>query len=124
MAKRLKRTAAFAALGRALISGARSGPPLGRRLGALPRMVAAALRGEYDGRLRLMLMVVAALYVLSPVDLLPEVPLGLLGIPDDMVMITWLAGSVLSETERFLEWEARRRVVIPGEATADGVVSS
>ena len=29
-------------------------------------------------------------------------------------MVTWLAGSVLSETERFLEWEARRGSVIPG----------
>jgi hypothetical protein len=28
-------------------------------------------------------------------------------------MITWLAGAVLSETERFLEWEKQRdRVVV------------
>ena len=30
-------------------------------------------------------------------------------------MVTWLAGSVLDETGRFIEWEARRKAVIPGE---------
>jgi hypothetical protein len=30
-------------------------------------------------------------------------------------MVTWLAGSVLSETERFLRWEAERAAVIPGD---------
>jgi uncharacterized membrane protein YkvA (DUF1232 family) len=59
-------------------------------------------------------MTAAAAYVVSPVDLLPELPLGLFGLADDAVMVTWLAGSVLSETERFLEWEARRSSVVPG----------
>lgn len=124
MAKRLKRTAALAALVRALISGARSGPSLGQRLVALPRMVRATLRGEYDGRLRLALMVAATLYVVSPVDAVPELLLMLLGMVDDVILITWLAGSVLSETERFLEWEARQRAVIPGTVVTDGVASA
>lgn len=115
MARRLKRTAALAALGRALLTGARGGPSLGRRLAALPRMIMATLRGEYDGGLRLALMAAAALYVVSPIDAVPELLLMLLGIVDDVVLITWLAGSLLSETERFLEWESRRRAVIPGE---------
>ena len=35
------------------------------------------------------------------------------GLVDDAVMITWLAGSVLAETGRFLEWEKERaRVVV------------
>lgn len=114
MAKTLKRTAAFAALARALTSGVRGGPSLGRRLAALPRMIAATMRGEYDGGLRLAMMTAAAAYVISPIDLVPEAFLAILGLADDAVMITWLAGSVLGETERFLEWEARRAATVPG----------
>ena len=39
----------FRALARALATGARGGPVVGPRLAALPRMVRATLRGEYDG---------------------------------------------------------------------------
>jgi uncharacterized membrane protein YkvA (DUF1232 family) len=114
MAKTLQRTAAFRALWRALTVGSRGGPSLGRRLGALPRMIWASMRGEYDGGARLAMMAVATLYVVSPVDLMPEALLLVAGLVDDFVVVTWLAGAVLSETERFLRWEARRRVVLPG----------
>ncbi|HEY8532745.1 MAG TPA: YkvA family protein [Micromonospora sp.] len=115
MAKTLRRAGAFAALGRALVLGARGGPPLSRRLAALPRMIVASVRGEYDGRLRLALMALALAYVLSPVDAVPEIALFLLGLIDDGLIITWLAGSILAETERFLAWEAERARVIAGE---------
>lgn len=114
MGKTLKRTAAFTALARALATGARGGPSLGERLAALPRMIRATARGEYDGGLRLAMMTAATAYVLSPLDVVPELFLTVFGLVDDAVMVTWLAGSVLAETERFLEWEARRSSVIPG----------
>jgi uncharacterized membrane protein YkvA (DUF1232 family) len=113
MAKTLKRTAAFTALGKALMSGSRGGPSLSTRLAAMPRMLKATARGEYDGGMRMALMAAAAAYVVSPIDLVPEAFLLVLGLADDAVMIAWLAGSVLSETERFLEWEKDRdRVVV------------
>ncbi|MFY1697784.1 YkvA family protein [Solwaraspora sp. WMMD791] len=115
MARTLKRAAAFAALGRALTAGTRSGPSLGRRLAAVPRMIRATMRGDYDGGLRLALMTAAVAYVASPVDLVPEAFLMLLGIVDDALVVTWLAGSVLAETERFLDWETRRESVVPGQ---------
>jgi hypothetical protein len=114
MAKTLKRTAAFAALGRALFAGARGGPGLGKRIAALPRMIRASARGEYDGGLRVALMTAATVYVVSPVDFIPEGFLAVFGLADDAIMVAWLAGAVLSETERFLAWEARRAAVIPG----------
>lgn len=113
MAKTLKRTAAFTALARALMSGSRGGPSLGKRLAALPRMVRATTKGEYDGGLRVAMMAAMTAYVVSPIDILPEAALLVFGLADDAVMITWLAGTVLSETERFLEWEKERvRVVV------------
>lgn len=113
MGRTLKRTAAFTALARALTAGARGGPSLAKRLAALPRMIAATARGEYDGGKRLFLLAAATAYVVSPIDAVPEAFLLVVGLVDDAVMITWLAGAVLSETERFLEWERERdRVVV------------
>ncbi|MGK5680945.1 YkvA family protein [Actinoplanes sp. URMC 104] len=112
MAKSLKRTAAFTALAKALVSGARGGPSLSKRIAALPRMMKASMRGDYDGGLRVAMMAAATAYVLSPIDLIPEFFL-LIGLADDAVMIAWLAGAVLAETERFLDWERQRdRIVV------------
>ena len=113
MAKTLKRAAAFSALTKALVSGARGGPSLSKRIAAIPRMMKATTRGEYDGGMRLALMGAATAYVLSPIDVIPEAFLLIFGLADDALMVAWLAGSVLAETERFLEWERQRdRVVV------------
>ena len=114
MAKTLKRTAAFTALAKALMSGARGGPSLSTRIAALPRMMKATMRGEYDGGLRVAMMAAATAYVLSPIDVIPEFFLLVVGLADDAVMVAWLAGSVLAETQRFLEWEQEQnRIVVP-----------
>ena len=83
-------------------------PGLGRRLAALPRMAWASLRGRYDGGHRLLLMTAAALYVVSPVDVIPELLVGVFGLIDDAFVVTWLVGALLAETERFLEWEKQQ----------------
>lgn len=114
MARTLGRTAAFAALAKALTAGSRGGPSIGKRLAALPRMLKATATRQYDGGIRVAAMAAATAYVVSPIDLVPEGFLLVLGLADDAVMITWLAGAVLSETTRFLEWEKRRDAVLPG----------
>jgi Protein of unknown function (DUF1232) len=114
MGRTLRRTAAFTALWRALTAGSRGGPSLGKRLAAIPRMIKATASGQYDGGMRLAMMAAATAYVASPVDLVPEAFLFVFGLADDALLVTWLAGSVLAETERFLTWEASRRSVIPG----------
>ena len=119
MAKGLRRTAAFTALGRALTAGARGGPSLGKRLAAVPRMIRATSRGEYDGGVRLAMMAAATAYVVSPIDFIPEGFLLLLGLADDVVAATWLAGALLGETERFLEWERRRATIVAGQVLPD-----
>lgn len=108
MAKTLKRTAAFTALARALMAGSRGSTSIGKRIAALPRMLRATAKGEYDGGKRVLMMAAATAYVASPIDLVPEGFFLIAGLIDDAAMITWLAGSVLAETERFLEWEKER----------------
>lgn len=113
MAKTLKRTAAFTALAKALVAGSRGGPSVSKRLAALPRMLKATAKGQYDGGMRVALMAAATAYVVSPFDFIPEAIFLVFGLADDAVMIAWLAGAVLAETERFLEWEKQRdRIVV------------
>jgi uncharacterized membrane protein YkvA (DUF1232 family) len=80
-------------------------------------MIKASIRGEYDAGARLFLMAAAALYIVSPLDAIPELFLSLIGLIDDAFVVTWLAGALLSETERFLDWEQQRRgpQVVPGK---------
>jgi uncharacterized membrane protein YkvA (DUF1232 family) len=112
------RFAALGAVWRALRAGSRPGTPgIGARLRALPRLVTATFLGRYRGttRGRLVAMALGLVYVLSPIDLVPEVFVPLLGLVDDAFVVAWLAGSVLLETERYLEWETDRQPVVHGE---------
>jgi uncharacterized membrane protein YkvA (DUF1232 family) len=111
---RLGRKAAFGALW-TVLRGARGGPTLGTRLSALPRMLRATFTGRYDGKGRVAAMLLAVLYVVSPIDLIPEAFFAFFGLADDAFVAVWLAGALLSETERFLVWERRRTQVIDGQ---------
>lgn len=120
MPARLRRRTAFIAFFRAFKPGT---PGFGRRLSAMPRLIRASLRGEYDGGMRLFLMAAASAYVVSPLDAVPELFLAFLGLIDDAVVVSWLVGALLAETERFLEWERARTGaaarVVPGQVLGD-----
>ncbi len=83
------------------------GPSLGERLSALPRMVRAVARGEYVGTTtgRILLMVGALGWIVSPLDLLPEALLGVFGLIDDAMIASWLVTAIVTETEGYLAWE-------------------
>jgi uncharacterized membrane protein YkvA (DUF1232 family) len=51
--------------------------------------------------------VLAVAYLVSPVDVLPELFLNVFGLGDDAVVVLWLAGVFLGETERYLSWAAQ-----------------
>jgi uncharacterized membrane protein YkvA (DUF1232 family) len=89
----------------------RGSPRTTTLLRALPRLVSATLSGQYKGlsRSRLGLVTLAAAYVASPVDVLPEAVLGPLGVADDAAVLAWLTGTVLTEAEAFLAWERAGR---------------
>lgn len=98
----------FRALGLALRAAARPGAPgMGERLAAVPRMARAALRGEYAGltRGRLLGMLAALVYIVSPVDLVPEGLFTVFGLADDAMLVAWLASALVNDTEAFLHWE-------------------
>jgi len=55
---------------------------------------------------RLGMLGLAAAYILSPVDLMPEDILAVFGLADDALVLSWLAAALVTETESFLDWEA------------------
>jgi uncharacterized membrane protein YkvA (DUF1232 family) len=89
-------------------------PGVGARLTSLPRLVRATVKGDYAGTSgrRLLAIVGALLYVVSPVDLVPEILLPFLGLADDALVVTWIVTSLINETESFLRWEHDRHRTI------------
>lgn len=83
------------------------GPSVVQRLSSVPRLVSSALSGRYSGTSvgRLAMMAAAVVYVISPIDLMPEGALLLFGVLDDAMVLTWLAAALVTETESFLTWE-------------------
>jgi uncharacterized membrane protein YkvA (DUF1232 family) len=104
MASKGGKAAAAAAAAAAMSDG-----PTGfmARVGSIPRMVRDVLRGDFDGlsRGRLLMIVLAVLYIVSPVDLLPEAILTIPGLADDAAVAAWLVASLLGATSAYRLWE-------------------
>ncbi|RBQ15785.1 hypothetical protein DP939_33915 [Spongiactinospora rosea] len=84
------------------------------RLRAVPRLVKGVARGSYPGmtRSKLALMGLGVVYLISPIDVLPDL-LPLIGVADDFGVLLWLAGSLLGESGRFVEWERMPEPGVP-----------
>ena len=111
------RWGAFRSLATAVRTASRPGTAgFGARMASLPRLVRATMRGEYVGttRRRLLMLVAGLVYVISPIDLVPELLLPILGLGDDALVIGWIAASVINETESFLSWERDRARTVQG----------
>lgn len=106
----MNRFGALRTIASAVRTATRPGSPsVGERLMSLPRLFAATFRGEYAGtsRGRLLMVLGAVAYVVSPIDLIPELALSVFGLADDAVVVSWIAATVVNETETFLAWERR-----------------
>jgi len=118
---RVTRTTAAKALWYLMRGVRRPGSPgAAARLRALPRMAMMSLTGRYPllPRRQLALMIGAVVYILMPVDVIPELLLPVVGLADDALVLAWLVGAVLAETEAFLAWEAARARVVPGQVVS------
>ncbi len=102
------------------------GPSIGERAGAVPRMVRSTLSGDYVGvsKGRLLMMLAAAGYLVSPLDLIPEAVLPIVGLADDALVLSWLATRLVEETEAFLEWEKTTMRTPAGASAPGGAPSS
>ena len=89
------------------------------RVAAVPRMLSAVTRGEYRGTTfsHMALLAAAVLYVVSPLDFMPEALFSVFGLTDDAIVVTWLIAALVNDTEEFLTWE-RSGARTQGYATA------
>ncbi|MEV0613376.1 YkvA family protein [Nonomuraea sp. NPDC050404] len=87
-------------------------PKLMTRVRAIPRMVGAVMRGQYEGmgKSKLAMLGLGVVYLVSPIDLVPEF-LMVIGVADDFGVFLWLMGSLLGESGRYVQHE---RTVIEG----------
>ena len=105
---RRRRTAAYTAAAAAAMSDGPIG--LGQRIVSVPGLVRDTLSGRYPGlgRGRLALMIAAVLYILSPVDLVPEALLSIPGLVDDAAVGAWLVAALMGATTGYRAWVDRR----------------
>lgn len=78
------------------------------RFAAIPAMAAATLTGRFTGATRgkLALSVLGIVYVLSPIDLIPEAFLGPFGLADDAGVIAFAVGYLVAAADRYLHARA------------------
>lgn len=100
MSRRSRKAAYTVAATAAMSEGPLS---FGQRVACLPGLVRDTVNGQYDGlgRGRLAMMVVALVYIVSPVDLLPEALLTLPGMMDDAAVAAWLIASLMGATTAY-----------------------
>ncbi len=118
-----RRKAAYTAAAAAAASDGPAG--FGSRVASVPRLVRDVLAGDYDGvtRGRLAMMVLALLYIVSPIDLLPEALMTIPGLADDAAVAGWLVAAAFGATTAYRAWENDRSGssvpvapnVVPGE---------
>lgn len=91
--------------------------PLGRRVLAVPPMIWAVLRGRWRGvpKFRVMAGMAGVVYLLVPIDFLPEAVLGPFGLPDDLAIAALSVAALLSAAEDYLDARFGAPAVDPGQ---------
>jgi len=57
----------------------------------------------------IILPLLGVLYIISPIDLLPEVAVPVIGVLDDLAVLSLTIPKLIKEVDKFLLWEAERQ---------------
>ena len=75
------------------------------------RMLKLWKNGTYKMKtLDIILPLLGFLYILSPIDLLPELVLPVIGLMDDFAVLALIIPKLVKEVDKFLLWEATREM--------------
>ncbi len=87
------------------VRSSRGRHPLGQRIGAVPPMLRDAFTGRWTGapRGRILAGLLGIVYVISPLDFLPEILLGPFGLGDDLAIAAVAVAALLSSAEDWLD---------------------
>lgn len=91
-------------------------PGLLARAKATPSMVRDAFRGDYKGlgTAKLALLIVGLVYIVSPLDAVPEF-LPFIGVADDLGVAMWLLATLVSAAGDYVDWRRGRPSVVTGQ---------
>lgn len=122
MARNRRAAAGAAHLARAVHEASGPGSPsLFARVRAVPRLVRAVRSGEYTGMssMELAMLLAGVGYVVSPIDVVPEGLLLVLGLVDDVLVVGWIVATLVRETEDFIAWEQGVARTVPSHVVPD-----
>lgn len=107
----------------AAVRASRGRHPLGQRLGAVLPMLRDAFTGRWVDapRFKLLAGLAGVLYVVSPLDILPEVLLGPFGLGDDLAIAVVSVAVLLGSAEDWLD--SRDAQPATGTAGAGGTAA-
>lgn len=74
------------------------------------RMVKMWRKGVYPMKsIDIILPLLGIIYVISPIDLLPEFAIPVLGVMDDLAVLSLTIPKLIKEVDKFLLWEAEQK---------------
>ncbi|MEI6362020.1 MAG: DUF1232 domain-containing protein [Actinomycetes bacterium] len=106
----------------AAVRASRGRHPLGQRIGAVLPMLRDAFTGRWVDapRFKLLAGLAGIVYVISPLDLMPEVFLGPFGLGDDLAIAALAVTALLGSAEDWLDRDYRTPTEA-GDSPADVV---
>ncbi|MCJ8152184.1 DUF1232 domain-containing protein [Chryseobacterium sp. SSA4.19] len=94
-----------------------------RKIPDIFRMVRMWKRGQYPMRsIDIILPMLGMLYVVSPIDILPDFALPVLGIMDDLAVLSLVIPKLIREVDKFLIWETERKYSTAGTKVIDAEI--
>lgn len=84
------------------------------KISAFLRMLPLILIGNYKPKKKrnLLIGVAAVIYLLSPIDIIPEIVFGPIGLIDDFAILLFAIRRIDKEVMNFLTWESLKRNII------------
>ncbi|ASW76528.1 hypothetical protein IQ37_17195 [Chryseobacterium piperi] len=75
------------------------------------RMVKYWKKGIYPMRsIDIILPLLGIVYIISPIDLIPEVAVPVLGVLDDLAVLYLVIPKLIKEVDKFLLWEVEQKI--------------
>lgn len=88
------------------------------------RMVKMWKSGLYPiNSIDILLPLLGIIYIISPIDLLPDFALPVLGVLDDFAVLSLTIPKLIKEVDKFLLWEAERKYGEESTKTIDVTIS-
>jgi uncharacterized membrane protein YkvA (DUF1232 family) len=87
------------------------------------RMIKMWRKGSYPIKsMDIILPLLGLLYVISPIDLVPEVAVPVIGVLDDLAVLSLVIPKLIREVDKFLLWEAEQKYSTGNEKIIDAEI--